>query len=146
MSLVSVVSVRFNQNWISLSDLSKNSQVQISTKVRPLGAMFFHTNRQTDRRPVGRAYWRDDAGSCLAKGPERMCGYLGAKYDAPHTWNCEEQFDLSGGTITELSWKHWGWMFRHSVRKVCHRNVSAFIGPPRICLWRGGGDLFRDCI
>jgi len=57
--------------------------------------MFFHTNRQTDRRPVGRAYFRDDTGSRLVKEPEGMCAYLDVKYDAPHTWICEEQFDLT---------------------------------------------------
>jgi len=31
----------------------------------------------------------------LAKEPEGMCAYLDVKYDAPHTWVCEEQFDLS---------------------------------------------------
>lgn len=101
---------------------------------------------RTDRRPVGWSYWHDDAGSRLAKGPEGMRAYLDVKYDAPRTWICEEQFDLSCGTIAELSWKHWGRTFRHSVGKVCHRNVSAFIGSPRICLRRGkGAALFRDC-
>jgi hypothetical protein len=38
----------FNEIWIFFDAFSKNTQIQIFMKIRPLGAELFHADRETD--------------------------------------------------------------------------------------------------